>query len=552
MIRLIFAASLAPSLALPLRADDVHKRTEALVQSVVSKGGVGTTAVTWKDFDSMVQDNLDTVDSAAKLIKIHAGIVGGALSKAVTQSADKLWEGDLTGAVKVTSDAMAQAQHDAQTASGSFRSAARRAACVLLLILGVGCLWGVEYLLAAYAEPESILAVREREGQEQFYYFPALGWLRFVLSCMILLYNFYPWTVNDVRRREAGLPAVFASWGLLAIPLLFTLSGFCHSYSKLVGPKAQLEEDLMSSMVLRIMPWYPYYIIVLIFLSVFFFSFSAWDWTSFTGQVFLVNGAVMDHNQPTFPYFPCSWWFSNLAAYTLCWHPMHMVLKPSGDSVLWTMFVVATAVVIPSVFLEWLFFADMAIFELVQYSPAFFFGQALAVWQVNHCMLVQVQTAPQASPGKPSWTLQPMAEMPFSVRFGVTTSVLVLGVVMIFICPFDQVPLIRKECMPIFTKGGLLPIFGLLILGLCNEADPLARLAARPPLCSAGKLSLSIFMLALPVHLAVQLGFGFGGFTWTFLALLFASSIMGHFLIELPSRRLAGYLAAPLNRKAVG
>lgn len=31
MIRLIFAASLAPSLALPLRADDVHKRSSGRV-----------------------------------------------------------------------------------------------------------------------------------------------------------------------------------------------------------------------------------------------------------------------------------------------------------------------------------------------------------------------------------------------------------------------------------------------------------------------------------------------------------------------------------------
>lgn len=38
-----------------------------------------------------VQDNLDTVDSAAKLIKIHAGIVGGALSKAESaESVDAL------------------------------------------------------------------------------------------------------------------------------------------------------------------------------------------------------------------------------------------------------------------------------------------------------------------------------------------------------------------------------------------------------------------------------------------------------------------------------
>eukprot|EP00913_Durusdinium_trenchii_P029532 g27684.t1 len=105
--------------------------------------------------------------------------------------------------------------------------------------------------------------------------------------------------------------SVFASWGVLAAPLFFTLSGFCHSYAKMVGSKA---EDIVSAVVVRVMAWYPYYVITLIFLCVVFFSYSAWDWSSFTAQVFLVSGAFEDHSGATFPYLPGSWWFSLLAA----------------------------------------------------------------------------------------------------------------------------------------------------------------------------------------------------------------------------------------------
>ena len=158
-------------------------------------------------------------------------------------------------------------------------------------------------------------------------------------------------------------------------------------------------------------------------------------------------------------------------AYTLAWLPMHNILRLSSDSVIWTMFVMATAarssalglgqigssgdmmgfdqllantgpsqVVIPSVLLEWLFFKDMAIFEMFQHGSqeyrAAISKQAVSAhgfrgtvshsftgkpWQcgrwacavpvhhtwrfwvlvlfgqhmckVNHCMLLQVQTA---------------------------------------------------------------------------------------------------------------------------------------------------------------
>ena len=113
-----------------------------------------------------------------------------------------------------------------------------------------------------------------------------------------------------------------------------------------------------------------------------------------------------------------------------------------------------------------------------------------------------------------------MAELPFAARLGVTTSALVLGLVMIVISPFDELPLIRgklsglrcgqtrdwrqamllsvHEGPPVTSfrppqasfglKDGLRHAHrGLVQRGLGRgskdswaKADPLARLAARP------------------------------------------------------------------------
>eukprot|EP00435_Cladocopium_sp_Y103_P043967 s643_g12.t1 len=210
---------------------------------------------------------------------------------------------------------------------------------------------------------------------------------------------------RGIFHRE-GNPAAWAMWeppqrGHSDTPrpsLIFTDCGFGSM-------SAQLEEDFISAFVVRIMAWYPYYAISLIFLASYFFSYSAWDWSSFTAQFFLISGAF-ETRKVTFPYLPCSWWFSLLAVYTLGWYPMHTVLKGSLNSVIWTMFTVATTVVIPSVLLEYLFLSEEPLFQMIQYSPSYFFGQALAIWQVKHCMLMQVQTGQSGSPSTQLLTLQ--------------------------------------------------------------------------------------------------------------------------------------------------
>lgn len=507
-----------------------------------------------EDLADVVNATKDTVGGAARLAQIHAGILGEAVSQGVMGSAAKLRDGDFHGALEAARGALTQAKVESDKATRSFRSSVPRLLAVILLVIGIGLLWGIEHLLSPRTDQDSLGSAilgspSESQKVGEFYHFPALGTLRFLLSIMVLLFNFYPWTIQEVQSRKAGILSCFASWGVLAAPMFFTLSGFCQSYAKMVGSKAQLEEDFISAFVVRIMAWYPYYAISLIFLASYFFSYSAWDWSSFTAQFFLISGAF-ETRKVTFPYLPCSWWFSLLAVYTLGWYPMHTVLKGSLNSVIWTMFTVATTVVIPSVLLEYLFLSEEPLFQMIQYSPSYFFGQALAIWQVKHCMLMQVQTGQSGSPSTQLLTLQPVGEMPFSARFGVTTSCLIMGMVMIFISPFDELPVIRKPCASIFTKGLLLPVFGLHIVGLCNEADPLARLAARPVVSWAGKLALSMFLLALPMHVAIREMLGFDGFTLTFLASLLAVSVAGYFLIEVPSRRFADFLAIFMNQKA--
>ncbi|CAK9078849.1 ABC1 family protein C10F6.14c [Durusdinium trenchii] len=52
-----------------------------------------------------------------------------------------------------------------------------------------------------------------------------------------MLMNCESFSGNRSPEGIAHTLSVFASWGVLAAPLFFTLSGFCHSYAKMVGSK---------------------------------------------------------------------------------------------------------------------------------------------------------------------------------------------------------------------------------------------------------------------------------------------------------------------------
>jgi len=471
----------------------------------------------------------------------------------------KLEDGDLQGMLQVASDAVSEAETRTTSLKVDFGRPAVLSASVIILFASVGSLWGLEHFISNTRLQVPMVGKQAADemtnAPEESMHLPALDSLRYFLSFMMLLYNFYPWTVEGVQGRVASFAAAFASWGILAPSVFFVLSGFCHSYMKLTGKmkaeaesmgptsvkRVEVKEDMLSAMIVRVMVWYPYYVLVLVFLAMYYLSYNAEDWANFMAQLFLIGGAFTEHGTATFPYFPSSWWFSFLMIYLLAWLPMHQVLVESSTSVIWTMFTMATIACFPSVLLEWISFDDWAPYLLVQYCPSFFFGQALAVWQVRHCMVIKI------TEGKPAFTRQAEDELSFTARFGVTMSVLILGVIMILTSVYDRMAIFGMPCTSFFTKGLLLPVFGMLLVGLANEVDPIAKLCARRPVCYLGRLSLSQYMLALPVHIAVDSLTGRSGFSFLFVFCLTLASVVGYFCIEKPSRRLAAELKRRLR-----
>eukprot|EP00930_Biecheleria_cincta_P003772 TRINITY_DN10468_c0_g3_i1.p1 TRINITY_DN10468_c0_g3~~TRINITY_DN10468_c0_g3_i1.p1 ORF type:complete len:592 (-),score=86.59 TRINITY_DN10468_c0_g3_i1:43-1818(-) len=563
-LMLLFILLMAPAAgfaALPFRSAEGH-HTDLAVDEV----GAASEAVapqnfsqmhpaneTWagmfKDFGmrALVEPAL-ALHGGAQLVKTEAQIFGQALKEAMVSGAAKIGDGDISGAWQEASHTYVKASNRQNGVAREFSSAASTTATIMLIIFAVLCMWGLEHLLG---EQERPFAMDELAQEDHLvHHHPALDTLRYVLSWMAVLYNFYPWTVDGVAGRREGSTANFASWGILACPAFFVLSGFCHSFNKMVGNKEEDEEEidkprnLLIAAAVRIMAWYPFYVLVLTFLSYNFLSYNAEDWSTYMAQLFLIGGAFLEHDQAPYPYLPSSWWFSYLAVYLIAWAPMHFILSTSGNSVVWTMFNMTYIAVFPSVLLEWWFMEDWAPFALIQYLPSFFFGQALAVWQVRNCMQKKL---PSSTATKPVHVMLPMQEIPLPVRFGVSFSIIILGCVICLCSCYDRLPVVREYCLAFFLKGGLLPVFGMLIGGLACEADPLAKLMARKPLSRVGCLSLSQYMLALPVHIAVEHWTGSTGLSFAFASTLTAASVVGHFVVERPSRAFAKYIARRVN-----
>jgi len=467
---------------------------------------------------------------------------------ALFNGAAKIQDGDISGAWHEASHTYVKASNRQNVVTREFTSAASTTATIMLIIFAVLCMWGLEYLLGERDRPSAMDELLQ-DGQ-LVHHQPAIDTLRYVLSWMAVLYNFYPWTVGGVAGRREGSTAQFASWGILACPMFFVLSGFCHSFNKLVENKEEAEEaidkprNLFLAAAVRIMVWYPFYVLVLTSLAYYFMSYNAEDWSTYMAQLFLIGGAFLEHNQASYPYLPSSWWFSYLAVYLIMWAPMHSILSQSSNSVVWTMFNMTFIAVFPSLLLEWVFMEDWAPFLLIQYLPSFLFGQALAVWQVRNCMQKKL---PSSTATKPVYVMLTAQEIPLPVRFGVSFSIIILGCVLCLVSCYDRIPVFREYWLSFFLKGGLLPVFGMLIGGLACEADPLAKLVARKPWSRVGCLSLSQYMLALPVHIGVEHWTGNTGLSFAFALTLTAASVVGHFVVERPSRAFAKYIARRVN-----
>merc|ERR1719454_2739817 len=249
----------------------------------------------------------------------------------------------------------------------------------------------------------------------------------------------------------------FLQMGSCGSPLV--LHGECFEgmlSSKLTSPPEQRnkEEDFIHAMVKRVLSWYPFYLIALIWCAMRVATVEAEDWAHFMAHGMTVHGIVWGEND-TFPFLTGDVWLSWLVVYLLAWAPVHAAIAETSeyqkDSIIWTIFTVIFLIMIPSVFLEWIYFSNVAPFLVIQLWPSFLFGQALAFWFVKHCMEERdVQVGTSAVVTKPVWVRKNVTEIPVPVRFGVTISFLVLGVIFFSLSPHDTTPLIQLPVLAWF------------------------------------------------------------------------------------------------------
>lgn len=368
----------------------------------------------------------------------------------------------------------------------------------------------------------------------------ALSFARFAVAWHVVLDNYFM-RGDGQQTSDMGKPwVVFARWGVTAVPWFFIVSGFSHTYSKMVGlttygaNSKDRDEDFFAAMLRRVAVWYPMYAVTLTWCAARLWSIEAEDWSHYVANMMLING-VMWHRD-SFPFVVGDWWLSFLMIYLLTWAPMLQVLSTSSNSVLRILFTIAFVVAIPSAVLEWYCNAGSPLFQLFQYWPSFLFGQALAMWFVRNNL--QQKAVAHRGPGTVGsvYVLRPVHELPLACRLGATVSLLVLGLFFFSFSPYDRVPFFDKPITPLLLKGGLVPLQGLMIVGLASECDPMAKLFARRPFCYADRLPLTTFIFQVPIHNFIQDLSGLDGMTWAFSITLFLFSILSYELFEKPWR----------------
>jgi len=488
---------------------------------------------------ALAEQPAEAADEGRKVLAAKARIGGRALVQATQGVAVEIGHGDLAGAWKAASAAVEEARRASSEVDRAAGRSAAQGMGILAVFLIVSGAWGLEFLLTQRADEKTqeehqwqvereLPSEKNAEGAP---FFHGLSFLRLILAWHVVLNNFYRRGDGEQSFREGGPLVAFARWGEFACPTFFLLSGFSNTYSKLVGPKADVQEDWFLAMVKRVLPWYLLYACCLTWCALRIWSINAEDWTHYMAGLLLIDGVIFEPG--TFPFLRGSWWLCFLMVYMVIWFPMYQVLSNSTNSVIWTLFTISTIIVIPSMIMEW-YFMDMAFFAAIQYWPSFVFGQALATWFVRNCMTQKAYTTEQV------YVMRPVHELPIQVRFGPTFSFLFLGIVFFCCSPYDKVVLLKKPIAPLLLKGGLLPLQGILIAGLACEVDPVAKLFARKPFRWGDKLALTTFILQTPIHNTIQDWTGWHELTWTFSAALFVASVIGHWLVERPWRSFLG------------
>lgn len=479
---------------------------------------------------------VDMVKECSWVVMAKANIIGQAVTEGLQNSVHELEKGNLTSAWQAAVQSAYRGMEASLEVDAATSETASRSMGMLCVFLFIVACWSLELFLTRRVDPRAPAAedLRERQkrGPQGAHFFHALSFARFLMAWHFVMSNYYQSGIGGLGG--GGTWGLLASWGAMAGPWFYLVSGFCHSYQQLVSEKPDEQEDWFYGMARRAAPWYPLFALSLIYCAVNLGSVDAEDWAHFLGSLLLVDGLIWE--EPGFPYLHGCQWLSFLAVYLLLWGPMHQVLVNSTNSVIWTLFTIAFLVVIPSVIMEWYFMGEWTLFVLIQYWPTFIFGQALATWLVRNCMQQRPVGASVASGwvAEDAWVLRPVHEIPNTVRFGATLGMATLGLMYFCFSLKDDVPLFRRPVAPLLLKGCLLPLLGLLTAGLACEVDPVAKLFARAPFRWAGRVTFMTFILQDPVHEAVEAWTGWEGLTWTYSTCLLVTSILGHVLLERP------------------
>lgn len=499
----------------------------------------------------------------AKKAKIYLVGVGNAAMRGAQAYQEEGLQGAIKAAHSAAMESQAQADQLDASLSASERSSIGMPTVFLVVLFGWGCdfvlTWSQSKDGSEQADPRRDLSTLTRSGNSfgSFNSMPsstasgdlkeveadapqlrALSFARFLAACHVVMHHFYGLGSDPVAL--ASDPWVdFAQWGALAGPFFFCLSGFVNTYAKLAGPSAGVYEDFFEAMIRKVCTWYPLYLTALTWCAIQLWSTSAEDWAHYLSDVLLIEGFIWE--QASYPYMLGDWWVCYEMVYLLTWYPLYSALYGSHGSFAWTIFTTCTMIVIPSSIMEWYFFGNMALFRMVQYWPSFAFGMALASWFVKNCLKQQVPAASRVAAGeRPHYVMRPVHELPLLVRFGVTVGIVVLGIVIFSISLQEEVPLFRKPWQPLMLKGLMLPVIGIIIMGLSCEVDPLAKLAVRRPFCWGAKLALPMFVLQVPMHMLLEKLIGLSGMTWMYFGTLLLSSFVVHFAVERPWRQFLG------------
>jgi peptidoglycan/LPS O-acetylase OafA/YrhL len=476
------------------------------------------------------------VELGAPALFAQAAIAGNAVATAVSGSVREMEGGNLTGAWRATEEAWTQAEEQSLAVQQSVSLSGAKSMGVLVVFLLTVGFWLLELFLTRRGiDAKSAIAKATSDSEGQNHYLSGLGFMRFWMAWHVVLYNFYP---------QAGTPYVlsmFCQWGEIGVPWFFLVSGFVNTYQMLVRRPStgDVQEDWFWGMFRRVAKWYPFFVIAVVWCSIRSFSTSADDWNHFLANMLLIHGIFFDADTSStnFPYLLGNWWLSFLMAYLLAFTPLHEALKSSTTSrtVISTVFYIGTLIAIPSAILEWYFMQETAWYKLIQYWPSFVFGQALGHWFVHNCM--QLAQRGEAEMTRLVYVMRPVHEIPKQVRFGATLGFMILGFLYFCFPPHARLPLLHRPVAPLLLKGGLLPVIGLQVAGFASEVDPLAKLFARVPFCYGEKLAFMTFIFQVPVHNCIVDWTGWTGMSWSFTALLFGVSVLGHYCLERPWRR---------------